>query len=105
MEHRPAVPRVDGALTRLRRGRGQLARGYQGPKVRAAVAVTVSHRAARSMFLTSARQRRVSAVRAGSLGRPRLGTGVRYGASVSARMSSAGAAAAASRSGWALANV
>src|SRR5689334_4006178 len=78
---------------------------YQGPKVRVAVAVTVSHRVARSRPLTSARQRRVSAVRAGSLGRPRLGTGVRNGASVSARMRSAGAAAAASLSGWALANV
>ena len=62
------------------------ARCYQGPKVRWAVAVTVSHRSARSMSLTSARQRRVSAVSAGSLGLPRLGTGVRNGASVSARM-------------------
>ena len=42
---------------------------------------------------------------AGVLGLPRLGTGVRNGASVSARIRSAGAAAAASRRGWALGNV
>ena len=57
------------------------------------------------MPVTSARQRRVSAVSAGSLGLPRLGTGVRNGASVSARSNSGGAAAAASRSGCALPNV
>ena len=42
---------------------------------------------------------------AGELGLPRFGTGVRNGASVSARSRSGGAAAAASRSGWALVNV
>src|ERR1700735_1747577 len=78
---------------------------YQGPKVRWAVAVTVSQNAARSRPWSSARQRRVYATWAGAFGRPRFGTGGRNGASVSASRRSGGAAAAAARSGWGLANV
>ena len=67
--------------------------------------MTCPHSSAVSIPFTSASLRRVSAANHGALGLPRYGTGVRNGASVSTRSRWGGAAAAASRSGWALANV
>jgi hypothetical protein len=69
------------------------------------VAWSWAQKAARSRFLSDARNRIVCAVIAGELGLPRYGTGVRYGASVSARISSGGAASAAERSACAFLNV
>src|SRR5215472_2289284 len=74
-------------------------------KTRAPVAWSVAQKSASSRRLSEARARTVYAAIAGEFGLPRCGTGVRYGASVSARISSGGATTAASRSGSAFLNV
>src|SRR3954468_18639036 len=93
-EPRNANPRPTFRAPREQRHDGKgaprgAATGYQGPpNARSVLASRASQSSARSSPRTSAIARTVSGTRYDALVRPRCGTGVRYGASVSTRIRS-----------------
>ena len=96
----PPQPRCTRQLLAPRTGSS-----CHGPYTLRVFDATCSQSSSRSAPSTSAMNRIVCGTRYGAFGRPRSGTGVRYGASVSTRMRSRGATRSASRRFSAFLNV